>query len=130
MKQPLKKHINAVVKTIKMWEWLRDNPDRSKQDYLEPLGIYQLIKHGCFLCYCWMGFGEGECVDSNRYGCSNCPLDNKIAKKCFAGNSAFKSWKWSERPKTKAKYAQIIVDLCKKWLKKYGLDEKGVKSDD
>ncbi len=33
--KPLKKHIRAVQKTIKMWEWLRDNPDKQKIDYLK-----------------------------------------------------------------------------------------------
>ncbi len=28
-----KKQITAVKKTIKMWEWLRDNPGQSKHKY-------------------------------------------------------------------------------------------------
>ncbi len=120
--KPLKKHINAVKKTIKMWEWLKDNPDKDKEDYFSE---HNLSKHftefDCYLCYYWRF--DNNCCYNFFYEATNCPLDNKIAKKCFANNSAFILWGHSKKPETKAKYAQIIVDLCKDWLKKYNTEE-------
>ncbi len=34
-----KKQITAVKKTIKMWEWLKLNPTKDKDGYLEMKGV-------------------------------------------------------------------------------------------
>lgn len=118
MKQPLKKHINAVVKTIKMWEWLRNNSFSEKEDYLNTHGLTAQLKEDCFLCYCW--------IDSKKKrDCGECPLSTKNHRCCIVMKSPFYKWDHSHIVSTRTRNSQKIVDLCKEWLKKYGLNEKG-----
>lgn len=117
--KPLKNHINAVKKTIKMWEWLRDNPDKDKEGYFEKMNLKgRSTFFECYLCYHW----HWEKVENGcNYGFSNgCPLDNKKGLSC-AEDSPFSEWEYHNYTKENA---QIIVDLCKDWLKKYNIEEK------
>ena len=74
--KPLKKYVNAVVKTIKMWEWLRDNPDKEKVGYFHKFDLsYEYTEEKCYLCYYW--------IDSAKYNnCGECPLSNKNHRCC------------------------------------------------
>lgn len=113
--KPLKKHINAVKKTIKMWEWLRDNPSKGKHDYF--------IKHNlsrrftlvdCYLCFYWIDRIKGT-------GCHGCPLSTKNHPTCGKIHSPFLRWGCTIQKARRVRNAQIIVDLCKEWLLKYNL---------
>ena len=104
----LKKHINAVKKTIKMWEWLRDNPDKEKMDYLDKFRFTKYPCTECFLCEIWNN-ATIDCFDED----TDCPLSN-----CRTG-SPFYRWDVTEQKAARRRNAQIIVDLCKDWLKKY-----------
>ena len=115
----LKKHINAVKRTIKMWEWLRDNPDETKENYLENIvKSDNLTEHSCYLCYYWNYTGDC-CYDYKSLGNTDCPLDNKISKRCGCPDSPFDRWISTRQKAARRRNAQIIVDLCKDWLKKY-----------
>ena len=111
--KPLKKHINAVKKTIKMWEWLRDNPDKEKEDYLKYFGFKNFHCTECFLCGEWNNM---VCYKES----SPCPLANKIGRRCRS-LSPFYKWDYAKQKVARRRNAQIIVDLCKDWLKKYGV---------
>ena len=122
----LKKHINAVKKTIKMWEWLRDNPGKGKFSYFYDNNISdKFTKNQCYLCYYW----QAQKPKRKIYVCVNCPLCNKMGGCC----NAYYEWMEASFFKTKGtknrpKNAQIIINLCKDWLKKYKINEKKSKS--
>ena len=110
-----KKQITAVKKTITMWEWLRNNPTKTKYAYF----IHKRINHkpqmNCYLCDEWIvGLGEGLCF--------GCPLGTK---KLDCGNSKvspYHQWYYGldrdEYDET-TKQSQRIINACKRWLKKY-----------
>ena len=109
----LKKHINAVKKTIEMWEWLIDNPTKHKLGYLIQSRYRKWHQTECFLCGEWNN-GIIDCEDDDTV----CPLDNDIGKQCDH-DSPFAGWCFVDQKAAKIRNAQIIVDLCKDWLKKY-----------
>lgn len=36
--------------SLKMWEWIAEEPHRTKDDYFDPYSNLPSIKHDCFLC--------------------------------------------------------------------------------
>lgn len=105
----LKKHITAVKKTIKMWEWLRDNPDKEKRNYFIKHKLKVPVNCECHLCDIWNN-GKIICFDEK----TNCPLNA-----CEGLGAPFNKWNLSHSKVIRTRNAQIIVDLCKDWLKKY-----------
>ena len=113
--KPLKKHIRAVQKTIKMWEWLRDNPYKDKKDYFKhyKLSTYY-TRHECYLCYYWQA--QAENLDE-IFVCTECPLRNNLGGCHEAYYDFVLPQMFNLINKSGPKSAQIIVDLCKEWLK-------------
>ena len=104
-----KKQITAVKKTIKQWAWLRDNPDKFKEDYFKERGIIGRPPiYRCYLCPIWYA----HCM-----GCrSGCPLDAPGLVCNVDSNNPYEEW---ESGVEKEKNAQRIINACKRWLKKY-----------
>ena len=111
--KPLKKHITAVKKTVKMWEWLKEYYFREKPDYFHKFHLSnKYTVEECYLCYYW--------IDSLYFGnCGECPLSTKKHRCCARKRSPFYRWFRTGQRAARKRNAQIIVDLCKDWLKKY-----------
>ena len=116
MKQPLKKHITAVVKTIKMWEWLKEYYQREKEDYFDKFNLScRYTEKECYLCYYF--------IDSVRLGnCGECPLSTKNHRCCARDRAQFHRWYRTSQKTIRDRNAQKIVDLCKEWLTKYNIE--------
>jgi len=79
--------VESLVKCRGMWNWLADNPTKTKKDYLGFIGDPSYISGDCYCC---------EYLKSSMFGgCDNCPLfglwanseDNAICTASF-----FDSW--------------------------------------
>ena len=81
-----------------MWNWLAENPEKSKADWLNNNG-YTADKRP--LCEC---FACEEC----DHGCSKCPL-NKNVIGCFSG--LYNAWSETTDMPAKAKLAEMIANL-------------------
>jgi len=111
----------AVIETIKMWEWLRDNPGSKKYDYLR--SVKGLLNNAsgwptcnCYLCTLrWFGSPHNYCQGCPLGGETLCCLINY-------GDSPYKLWHAaiSVRDSSEvAKQAQRIIDACEEWLKNH-----------
>ena len=100
----------AVLKTIEMWKWLRDNPDKNKNDYFREHNIpLSLILGGCYLCEVWR---NDNCWFYKK--CS-CPLSTAKLQ-CDIGTDP----PWIEYLKdNRYRSATRIISACKRWLKKH-----------
>ena len=105
----------AVLKSLKMWEWLSGNPGEPKRAYPGYKGIY------CYMCKYDEQFHENE-----QDGCASCVLsDFKVQSYeidlCAGG--AYRAWLMSDY---EAKWALKIVHILrgyaweKGWLKAKG----------
>ena len=114
-----KKQITAVKKTVKMWEWLRDNPTKEKIDYFITLPTDTKLPEGdfqqCYLCDIWCDncSVENRDLDVPNLNC-DCPLATKTLHCDFGTNSPFDEW-----CSNKESGAQRIVNACNRWLRKY-----------
>jgi len=112
--------IEAVERTIKMWEWLRDNPRGNKEDYfIENEGHPRPLGSGaqCYLCDKWINYCQTG--DGISYT-SPCPLGSRILH-CIKGtNSPWALWEIDADDEIthSRKQAQRIVNACERWLKK------------
>jgi hypothetical protein len=85
---------------IALWQWLYDNPERSKGSW--PGWEVNGGEHGachndCFACeLCW----------SNHESCEKCPLSFR----CHDDGSPYKEWDAASTRRTRKKYAAIIRD--------------------
>jgi len=115
-----KKEINAVEKTIKMWEWLRDHPGKQKWQYLESKGVKRIPEHDCYLCEIW----NNVCVEyGGNFKASglflrDCPLGTRTLQCGHGTDSPFAEWLEPMGDEGRSKQAQRIVNACKRWLKR------------
>ena len=104
--------VEAVEKTVRMWEWLACNPSRYKRKYFEEFGITDRPrKDDCYLCD---AFRE---MEFRRNGCPGCPL-YEAGEHCFEKSSAFYMW-MTASSEVRSDSAQKIVDICKRWLEEH-----------
>lgn len=104
--------VEAVEKTVKMWEWLAADSGRNKWKYFGEFGITDRPKRDdCYLCE---AFGQ---IGHRGEACFDCPL-YEAGEHCFRNGSAFRNWAESIS-KARSDSAQRIVDVCKRWLKEH-----------
>lgn len=63
----------AIKEHRKMWNWLAENPDMDKDDYLE-LNDFKYVENECFLCH-YSHQNDGECCGEDcilDWGETNC----------------------------------------------------------
>ena len=53
----------AIKEHRKMWNWLAENPDMDKDDYLE-LNDFEYVENECFLCH-YSHQNDGECCEED-----------------------------------------------------------------
>ncbi|MDE6413001.1 MAG: hypothetical protein K2K42_03805, partial [Eubacterium sp.] len=100
----------ALEKTIEMWSWLAENPDKNKSDYFYCNGIEETPEQ---LCYC---------CEYNPISCYYCPIqnwaynDDEDVCKCDLPRGTYELWRDSSTQEDAKKYAQKIVLLAKKSL--------------
>lgn len=123
--KPTKEHIKGVKETIKMWKWLRRNPDKNKEDYLNAfVSTYDWPMCHCYLCRIWLDFQF--CVGNigNKL-VINCPLGT--GSLCCArgddnsGIGPFRKWERSTDNDFRKIQCTSIISACNRWLKKYGI---------
>ena len=92
--------------SLEVWEYFRDHPEISGKEYLP---FYESISNcinSCPLCdLFWL-----------NDNCAGCPLDC-LTKEGISNiyYSHYNKWLISKTPKTRAKYAGLIVDKIKAW---------------
>lgn len=59
----------AVKESLEMWEWLRDNPDKTKKGYLNKFKPNEEIMCGCYFCE----YSHKEIDDIHSLDCNICP---------------------------------------------------------
>ena len=81
-----------------MWNWLAENPEKSKKDWLEDNGYTgdKYLLNECFAC--------DECGGH----CSECPLDERVIR-CDGG--LFNAWWNTTDMDTKSRLAKVIANL-------------------
>jgi hypothetical protein len=106
------KELTNKQKCLKMWEWLAENPDQSKEDYIE---IYDQSSTVCDYWYCY------ACLETKRANkkdneCESCPINwgtRFTDLKCLVYHSPYLNWEKSKMLKTRTKYALQMVELIK-----------------
>lgn len=82
----------ALEKTIEMWSWLAENPDKDKEDFFEFKNISNIPYSECYCC-------EFDGIWGN---CRNCPIinwnydaDNNmvVVDRCTNSGSAYGIWR-------------------------------------
>lgn len=118
--------IRAIKLTIKMWEWLRDNPGEDKCDYFNTLtNKQQTFYSGCSLCVLW----KDDCGNHLLFydtinPPTECPLDTATLH-CNQGTSSpwgcwYKnSYITRAGKKIRSKQAQRLINACKRALRRY-----------
>lgn len=105
-----KKQIKAIRESIKMWEWLKDNPLERKDDYFYEThdGNGDVFPDLLNDCYCCVTFTKRKGIDGVT-SCTICPLIPESQdfddKYCLP---EFYKWHDAKTKKTSKKYATII----------------------
>ena len=102
-------------KCLEMWEWLADNPTKSKREYYFYLDANKRADEwdDCWACK------EEQIRDKYTEALTcfeNCPITwGKDGAKihCFVLDSPYTKWLRAENSKEREKYARQIVDLIK-----------------
>ena len=111
----------ALKKSIEMWEWLVEHPDKDKIDFFIEKNLFDEDRPwaDCYLCeYC------NTIVEEHTH-CELCPVDwinngkYNIRYRCEKTGSPYKNWKnswdsWGDADRTK--YAKEVAELLKKSL--------------
>ena len=115
--------IEIIVETIKLWSFLAENGDRTKEQYFE--SDYVPILCGCFLCeyyFRFLGDRYNRLRHKRKIGLSIC----KEFDCCLKGNSicgfnyngsAFNIWYESDDRDTRERAAKKIVQAAKRRYK-------------
>lgn len=108
----------ALEKTIEMWSWLAENPDKDKEDFFEFKNISNIPYSECYCC-------EFDGIWGN---CRNCPIinwnydaDNNmiVVDRCTNSGSAYGIWRSAiVSTKTKQQAARRIAELAELELNK------------
>lgn len=98
--------IEALERTLELWEWLAATGSRDKQNWPGWKQVKQSVLFHCYLC------------EYTRGKCQKCPLYGKWdgALTCTTKDAPFDNWTRSEHAaysKGIKAYAQVIVDLCR-----------------
>ena len=119
--------IESLENCIEMWEWLRVNPDKDKEDYFKSKNIDK-SDIPIYRCYACQYAAEQANADMNlleRRGildsvCKFCPFKNWSkqfrTEACEDSLSYFADWIEAINDEEHACYAGQIVDLAKKFL--------------
>ena len=112
--------VDVVIETIKLWSFLAEDGDRTKQHYFETL--YFPVRAGCFLCayyfdliYAQYKF-EGNKALTGESGCNKfgCCLSSKFLCGFNYTGSAFNQWYGTENKHVRKRAARQIVSACKR----------------
>lgn len=113
--------IEIVIETIKLWSFLAENGDRTKEQYFE--SDYVPILCNCFLCEYYFNYLNKKETRTNKLTCErvcrffNCCLKgNSICGFNYYG-SAFNIWYESDDRQTREKAAKKIVHAAKRRYK-------------
>ena len=108
----------ALEKTIEMWSWLAEHPDKDKEDFFEFKNISNIPYSECYCC-------EFDGIWGN---CRNCPIinwnydaDNNmvVVDRCTNSGSAYGIWRSAiVSTKTKQQAARRIAELAELELNK------------
>ena len=98
--------IEALEKSIEQWEWLKDNPDKNKDDYFKYKDIRDIPIVGCYVCLC---------VDWN---CSKCLVSEWRKNRCIEDRESYVKWEYSYDIFETKKGAENVLALLKKNLKR------------
>ena len=120
--------LKALIEARDMWEWLRDNPDASKNDYFTDNNIDPIPNSTCYLCeYCKeREYNEDKEIVGYILHCENCPVQwTEYPQRCSEGiyccdpGSPYRDW-WDayeiENYQEKAGLAKKIVNLIKEGI--------------
>ncbi len=118
--------LEALQKTVEMWDWLAENPRKRKADYIR---LHQLKapSYCCELCQYVLNitdngsFFDGDCKE-------HCPLynlwgqDTIEACPCEMEGSPYQEWAVSSihDPDSRIKCAEQIADGAREEIKKIG----------
>ncbi len=117
MKKPTMEQIKQVHQCITVWEWQYDNPLERKDinPHIEPN-----INNLCHLCEEW--FDECGLSDGGK---SDCPLNTQTLLCDKAKNNPYTTWiraTYRNDKKESQRNSRRIINACKRWLKKYGVE--------
>lgn len=106
----------SLQQTQALWLWLANNPDKDKYDWPRwTINGGQVLGHGCPCC----SYMIAHASDSNKSGCTICPLISIWPDGCMRGDSVLLTWFDSSRNhKTRAKAARVISKAAGKALKR------------
>lgn len=113
----------AVQLTLALWDWLYENPTKSKEDWpgwKKNGGKYPDVTDDCFCCE-YTQFREDENYRRSMTitydsGCeSYCPLNEEL-KGCRHDDSFWQKWINAKSSRTKKKYAGKIANASAKKL--------------
>ena len=108
----------ALEKSIEMWEWLAEHPNKEKADFFAEKNLFDEDRPWaeCYLCeYC-------NTVQIDHTHCEICPVDwtgngnYDVRYRCEKAGSPYEDWKKSYDGSDCAKYAKEVVKLLKKSL--------------
>ena len=102
--------------SIEKWEILYNHPklhDYNYESYLEENHpkLWNVIKNhnsDCSLCELYYNTGV------NEYCNLECPLMLDV-RGCLSKNAYWRKWAWARTPKTRKKYAGLILQIIKDW---------------
>lgn len=117
----------ALKETIKMWVWLKSNPNTDKSGYFKKHGIVHIPLNECYLCESCYTYEEDVCLDDCI---DNCPVAWPVAQAgretgflpCCEDKSPYMLWlnaiffRNTEKQKI---YAEEIIKLCINALRPY-----------
>lgn len=106
----------AVKCSIITWQYLVDHPSKDKLDV--PGYEHDMWKADCALC---------DYFDAcNISKCGKCVLKDDDLCRYGTPGSAYRKWHWSISPKTRKKYAKIILNALLEYQEKKGWKEVAV----
>ena len=98
--------IEALEESKIQWEWLRDNPDKNKNDYFKYKDIKNIPIAGCYICLC---------IDWN---CSKCLVAEWRKNRCLGDRESYMKWGYSSDMSERKEGAENVIALLKKNLKR------------
>ena len=108
----------AIEESIKLWSFLSEDGNRTKEDYFDIEDADEILNAGCFLCEFVKRISP---VESNmKVACTvyNCPLKEIHLCGFAAGGSSFSRWFDNTNKKEREQAAREILKALKKALKK------------
>ena len=89
-----------------MWNWLADNPEKSKKDWPGWNRFKNEYWKDCFLCQYTHDYGYST---SRGLNCNFCPLRWPYGEECYY--TIFSAWSWAAVPEDKTRLARQIAEL-------------------